>query len=277
MIRCRRCALAFTPTPLQVARAKNFGMPIISLQTVLPSLALLFALLRLVRPELTHSPVKADFEAPADVKRILQTSCYACHSSETRLSWFDQIVPAYQLVALDVKRARMVLNFSELGAQSKRRQNAVLFESVSQIQMGAMPLPRYTLLHPEAVVTVGDLAILRQYLVAASPVRPAAQPEIEAADAQYRRWINEGRRSLPVQAAPNGIAFPSGYNNWRAVSSTDRTDTNTLKMILGNEVAIQAVADHKSTLGPTGQHSPKFHGLGSLIRMVKSGRGSSNK
>jgi hypothetical protein len=220
-------------------------------RAVLGCLALLCAL-QLVRPGLTNPPVKADFEAPGDVKRILRRSCYGCHSNDTQLSWFDRIVPAYQLVASDVKKARVALNFSELGAQSKARQNAVLFEAVSQIQMGAMPLRRYSLLHREAVVTPGDLATLRNYLVSVSPMPLPAQSETEAADIQYRHWITAGSGTPPVQAAPNEIAFFPEYRNWRSISSTDRIDTNTLKMILGNDVAIQAIADHKINPWPNG-------------------------
>ncbi len=212
----------------------------------------LLIVLQLVRPELTNPPVRADFQAPANVKRILRASCYGCHSNEAQLSWFDRIVPAYQLVAFDVEKARQVLNFSELGGQSKVRQTAILFEAVNQIQTGAMPLPRYTLLHPKAVVTAGDLAVLRQYLLVASVAKPAAQPEIDAADAQYRQWISGGQRSLQVQTAPNGIPFPSGYKNWKAISSTDRTDQNTLKIVLGNDVAIRAIADHNISPWPEG-------------------------
>lgn len=111
-------------------------------RTVSASVALLFVALQFVRPELTNPPVEAEFEAPANVKRILRNSCYGCHSNETRLSWFDRIVPVYQLVAYDVNTARMALNFSGLGAQSRMRQKAVLFEAVSQIQLGAMPNKR---------------------------------------------------------------------------------------------------------------------------------------
>ncbi len=215
-------------------------------------LTLLLLLLQLVRPELTNPPATADFEAPADVKQILRKACYACHSNETQLSWFDEIVPAYQLVAYDVKRGRMVLNFSELGAQPKAHQNAVLFEAVSQIQMGAMPLSRYSRLHPEAAVTPGELAVLREYIHTASSAKPAAQPDIDAADDQYRQWIAVAANSLPIQPAPNGITFLPDYKNWKAISSTDRSDTNTLKMILGNDVAIRAIADHKINPWPNG-------------------------
>jgi mono/diheme cytochrome c family protein len=218
---------------------------------VLGCLALLVAL-QFVRPGLTNPPVNADLNAPADIRRILRKSCYACHSNETQLSWFDRIVPAYQLVAFDVKKGRTALNFSELGAQSKMRQKAVLFEAVSQIQLGAMPPPRYTLWHREAVVTRAELVSLRRYLASAGPVVVAGLSEIEAANSQYHHWISANSTKRVVSAAPNGITFFPGYRNWKAISSTDRTDTNTLKMVLGNDVAIQAIADHKINPWPDG-------------------------
>ncbi|HEY8942973.1 MAG TPA: heme-binding domain-containing protein, partial [Polyangiaceae bacterium] len=54
-----------------------------------------FVLAQLFRPELSNPPVTADLSAPAPVKAILRRSCYDCHSNETRLPWFDRIVPAY--------------------------------------------------------------------------------------------------------------------------------------------------------------------------------------
>ena len=76
-------------------------------------MALAFLLLQFARPELTSRPATAELDAPESVKRILKRSCYACHSNENRLSWFDEIVPAYWLVAHDVKAARAHLTFSK--------------------------------------------------------------------------------------------------------------------------------------------------------------------
>src|ERR1700730_18619295 len=88
---------------------------------VLPRVAMalfvVFLGLQLVHPELKNPPVTADLQAPLEVKQILKNSCYDCHSNETTLKWFDQLVPAYWLVNSDVKKGRMHLNFSELGAQ----------------------------------------------------------------------------------------------------------------------------------------------------------------
>jgi len=71
--------------------------------------------IQFLRPPITHPQVTADLTAPPEVKQILRTSCYDCHSNETRLAWFDEIVPAYWLVASDVKAGRRRLNFSDIG------------------------------------------------------------------------------------------------------------------------------------------------------------------
>ncbi len=80
----------------------------------------------------------------------------------------------------------------------------------------------------------------------------AATAQSDAGDAQYRAWISEAPRSLPVHAAPNGINFFPGYRDWKAISSTDRTDTNTLKLILGNDVAVRAIREHTINPWPDG-------------------------
>ncbi len=55
-----------------------------------------------------------------------------------------------------------------------------------------------------------------------------------------------------VAPAPNGIALPEGYRNWRLLSSSHRTDNNTLRVILGNDVAVQAARDGRTNPWPDG-------------------------
>src|SRR5580698_1690979 len=71
-----------------------------------------FVLLQLIRPAIPDNPSTAELQAPPEVKRIIEKNCYSCHSDQRRLSWFDQIVPAYWLVRHDVLTARQHLNFS---------------------------------------------------------------------------------------------------------------------------------------------------------------------
>ena len=211
-----------------------------------------FLAAQFLRPELPRPPRTAELQAPAAVKQIFRTSCYPCHSNEVRLAWFDEIVPAYQLVSHDIKTGRGHLNFSEIEALPMTRRNSVLFEAVNHIQMGAMPLPRYTSLHPEAAITPTQLAVLKSYLLSLMPTAEAAQSTTEAADSQYFQWIGMAGKPMVIKDAPNGIAFMPDYKNWKVISSTERTDTKTLRLILGNEIAIKAVAGRHINPWPDG-------------------------
>ena len=215
-------------------------------------LGIAFVGIQFIRPELRNSLVTADLQSPPEVKQILKTSCYNCHSNETTLSWFDEPAPAYWLVARDVKEGRKHLNFSEIARLPPAQQQAILFESVSQIELGAMPLLAYQRLHPESVITPEQLAVLKKYLSPVAPNEAATAAEINSADAQYDKWIQSGSVTPSVAPAPNGIAFLSEYKNWPAISSTERFDNHTLRQILGNDVAVKAIAENHINPWPDG-------------------------
>jgi hypothetical protein len=206
---------------------------------------LVLVLIQFVRPALTHPPVTAEIQAPPEVRAVLKKSCYSCHSNETALPWFDQIAPAYWVASHDVKAARSRLNFSEIGSKPAAAQRAMLFEAVNQIQLGAMPLPRYLKAHPDASLTPADLAVLRAYLdpFAASPVPNAKLTPL--ADAQYTAWTSaDAAANAPVRTVKpeyNGLTFYPDYKNWKIISTTDRRDNHTLRVITGNNIAIKAI------------------------------------
>lgn len=50
--------------------------------------------------------------------------------------------------------------------------------------------------------------------------------------------------------APNGIPLPKGYQNWQILASSYRKDNDTLRIILGNNVAIKAAQTEKTTPWP---------------------------
>ena len=77
--------------------------------------------------------------------------------------------------------------------------------------------------------------------------------EIAEADAQYERWIESAAEpAITVAPAPNGIAFPSGHKNWRAISSTNRFDNHTIRQILANDIAVKAIAENHVHPWPDG-------------------------
>lgn len=211
-----------------------------------------FVAIQFVRPAISHPPVTADLAAPAEVKQILKNSCYDCHSNETKLAWFDEIVPARWLVASDVKKARRRLNFSEIGKLPPPQQKGALYESVNQIQLGAMPLSSYARLHRGAAVTPAQLTMLKEYLNPPAAPKAAAASDLAADGAQYEKWIREASSAHAVAPAPNGIEFPSDYRNWNAISTTDRFDNQTMRVILGNDISTKAIAENHVNPWPDG-------------------------
>lgn len=216
-----------------------------------------FLAIQFVRPEIPHPPVTADLAAPREVKQILRTSCYDCHSNETRLAWFDQIVPAYWRVAADVEAGRSRLNFSEIGTRPADQQKAALYEAVTQIQLGAMPLPAYARLHSGAGVTAEQLDLLKSYLNPAAAANASPASDLGKDDAQYQAWIATAQTTPVVASAPNGIEFMPDYKNWKAISSTDRLDNHTMRVILGNDAAVKAIAENRTNPWPDGSRFAK--------------------
>jgi hypothetical protein len=211
---------------------------------ILGVLFLGFVALQFVGPRVTYPPVTADLVAPDNVKAVLTGSCYNCHSNETHLWWYDRIAPASWLVARDVKRGRLHLNFSTFGNLSPTAQKAMLYECVNQMQLGAMPPANYLLLHSDAKVTPEQIDTLKKYLHPTNDIRPATTEATQAADQQYQQWIVGGASNLAKNVKPvaTGMTFFPDYKNWKPVSTTDRFDNGTLRVILGNDVAQKAIS-----------------------------------
>jgi Haem-binding domain/Cytochrome P460 len=213
------------------------------------------AAVQFVRPKIERAPMTAEIDAPAEVRAVLRNSCYNCHSNETRLSWFDEPAPAYWLVAHDVKEARRKLNFSEIGKLPAAQQRGMLFEAVNQIRLGAMPLPSYRQAHPGSAVTAEQLAVIERYLAPFEDL-PAAAPGVTTVAGHRPGEIPKpgpGSMSIrSIEAEPNGLGFLGGYQMWKPISATDRGDNHTMREILGNDVAVKAIAEKKIRPWPDG-------------------------
>jgi len=216
--------------------------------------AALLLLLQAIRPGIPVKPATAEPAAPVEVRHILEKDCYSCHSDEKRLSWFDQIVPAYWLVRFDILTAREHLNFSTLGSEPAAAQKATLYEAVNMIQLGAMPLPQFVKLHPEAKVTPEELATLKAYLAPWTPTanHPGGAPS--AAPTGVPGPVDLA--AVPPEL--NGFPFDSSFEGWKPISTTDRGDNGTFRFILGNDIAIKAAQSGKISPWPDGARFAKI-------------------
>lgn len=97
-----------------------------------------------------NPPVEIEVEAPADVRAILERSCFDCHSNRTRWPWYSRVAPVSWLVAWDVGRAREELNFTDWPAFDFEEQDHLMADIAKQVDRGKMPLPIYVIMHGDA-------------------------------------------------------------------------------------------------------------------------------
>jgi hypothetical protein len=93
------------------------------------------------------------YAVPSDVKTVLRTSCYDCHSNNTEYPWYSYIQPVRMFLDNHIHEGKENLNFSEFSNYSKRKQANKLEEIVKQIKSDEMPLSSYTLIHKKAILT----------------------------------------------------------------------------------------------------------------------------
>lgn len=221
----------------------------------------IFAALQFVRPDIPAHPATSEIQVPANVRQVLNRSCYSCHSDQRRLAWFDEIVPGYWLVRHDILTARAHLDFSKLGSKPSAVQKATLYEAVNMIQLGAMPLRSFARLHPEARITAEDMARLKAYLDPWASAPPSLQ-ELQSAETGngHIALTRETSVSLSLSSVLpefDGLPFDPDFENWKLISTTDRGDNNTLRFILGNDIALKAAQSGNISPWPDGTRFAK--------------------
>jgi hypothetical protein len=100
---------------------------------------------------------------PKNVQATLKTSCYDCHSNNTQYPWYSKIQPGGWWMASHIKNGKKELNFSEFGSYSDRRQQSKLKSIINRIKDGTMPLPSYTLIHRNAILSNEDKINLKKW------------------------------------------------------------------------------------------------------------------
>jgi hypothetical protein len=139
----------------------------ISIKKILTSGFIIFLLIQFYQParNLDYGQVFAVhitklYNVPSNVKTILHTSCYDCHSNNTGYPWYSYIQPVRMFMDNHIKEGKENLNFSEIGNYSERKQVNKLERIVKQIKADEMPLASYTLIHKNAVLTQENKKVL---------------------------------------------------------------------------------------------------------------------
>ena len=143
----------------------------------------LLVILQFIRPPRNISEaaptndITARFNVPSDVRAILHTSCYDCHSNATRYPWYSEIQPVGWWLNNHIQQAKRALNFSEFAGNRPRRQFTKLEQIAEQVSENEMPLPSYLLLHTDAKLSQEQKDILVAWTNAMRDSMKAVYPE----------------------------------------------------------------------------------------------------
>jgi hypothetical protein len=148
---------------------------------IILTLLLVFIAMQFIRPgrDTGTSDQQSDFiiqfNVPAKVAGILKTSCYDCHSNNTRYPWYANVQPFGWLLANHIKEGKRELNFSGFGSYPKRRQTSKLKAIAGSVKDGTMPLSSYTLIHGDAKLDDSEKQVLIDWFFKAKDSLDAKQ------------------------------------------------------------------------------------------------------
>jgi len=200
-------------------------------------------LMQLVRPTIPNTKANDLARVPKEVNELLRRSCYDCHSSEANLRWYDKITPANFLVASHIKAGRAAFSFTHFDSLPTAKQNATLYYALNKVLSNEMPLPSYAMAHPDSKLKPEEIEIVKAYLISRTP-----------------RKVNDSTTATAVVMAgkkaagpsPNGVTYNPDWRTWTAISTSDRFDNGSMRIIYGNDIAVNAIKNKQINPFPDG-------------------------
>lgn len=101
-------------------------------------------------------------QAPQEIMTMLKTSCYDCHSYETKMPWYGNVAPMSWEVRSHIKEGRDWLNFQKWGSYDEEKKQK-LYKGIAKSISLSMPIPMYLSLHDEAKLTRAQRNSIRKW------------------------------------------------------------------------------------------------------------------
>lgn len=119
----------------------------------------------------------AETQPSEDVKVVLKSACFDCHSNSTRYPWYNKITPVNYWMAEHVSNGKKHFNVSEWSSYSLKKKDHKLDELIEMVEEKEMPLPSYTWTHDDANLTQEQITSMLNW---AKGVRSGYAAEISA-------------------------------------------------------------------------------------------------
>jgi hypothetical protein len=111
--------------------------------------------------DLTHD-ITTRYSMPAEVRDILKTTCYDCHSNKTEYPWYSYIQPVAWWLNGHITGGKRHLNYSTFASLPIANQNRKFEQTIDQVDKKEMPIASYTYLglHSKAKLTDSQRQII---------------------------------------------------------------------------------------------------------------------
>jgi hypothetical protein len=103
-------------------------------------------------------------DAPKEVAKLMQASCYDCHSNLTTYPWYSNIAPVSWWLKGHVDNGRDKLNFSEWDSYSLEERDTLKVLSADLIEKKWMPILTYKIIHKESRLSEEQRTLLIDWL-----------------------------------------------------------------------------------------------------------------
>jgi hypothetical protein len=145
-------------------------------------LLIVFVVIQFFRPAKNRSEgpspndISTKYAIPQDVLASLKTSCYDCHSNNTRYPWYNNIQPVAWWLAGHIKDGKKDLNFSEFTSYRIGKQYIKLEQINNLVKKDEMPLESYTWIHKDAILNQQQKVAIASWVTALRDSMKAQYP-----------------------------------------------------------------------------------------------------
>ena len=116
------------------------------------------------KDEISTTDISRIVHLPDSVQVVLNNACYDCHSNNTNYPWYAYIQPMGWIMAKHIRQGKAVLNFSEFGSYSPRRQLSKLTGIANSVRDGIMPLSSYKWMHKNARLSTDEKELIMNWV-----------------------------------------------------------------------------------------------------------------
>jgi len=127
-------------------------------------------------PVVNPNDISKVYYVPGDVEKVLKSSCYDCHSNNTKYPWYSKIQPVAWWLNDHIQEGKKEINFSEFASYGIRRQYKKMEEIIEEVKEDEMPLFSYTLIHRYAILTKDQKSSLTSWATAIRDTMKAKYP-----------------------------------------------------------------------------------------------------